>query len=496
MAKLVILKFDGGNFQKGFHVTLRIGDEGEPLSTEIVGKLPPNPLMPENYRRWQSDFLDLDQCLRGRRGDSRVFDPSRILEQCQQSAENFINNFKDWFNLPDKALQNLREKLCQKLGNPKEPIRVIIQTDDPLLKKLPWHEMDLFANTYTQAEVALCPTEYEKPSVMQTTDKTAVRILAILGNSEGIDVKSDEKSLKKLEPRGAEIKFLSEPKRTEISNSLWEQNWDILFFAGHSSSQEDKGRIFINRTESLTIEELKFGLKKAIHYELQLVILNSCDGLKLAEDLADLNIPQVIVMREPVPDRVAQTFLQFFLSAFTGGEPLYVAVRHARERLHENGLDDEFPGASWLPIIYQNPTVIPPSWDQLKMPEIGNGYRGSKPHKPITSREPLRDNKPDVDIDNGDEGGIMSKLNNVQFLLTHFLPGLIAGIGGLSLMVVLFIYKDIIAKDIFPQLTPTQATVVIFSIIGLTFFIAIIGIYAWLATKKDIQFKYVMLSFL
>jgi hypothetical protein len=363
-----------------------------------------------------------------------------------------------------------------RLGNPKEPIRVIIQTDNSLLKKLPWHEMDLFANTYTQAEVALCPTEYEEPSVVQASDKTAVRILAILGNSEGINVKSDEKLLKNLEPRGADITFLSEPKRTEVSDNLWEQNWDILFFAGHSSSQEDKGRIFINRTESLTIAELKFGLKKAIHHELQLVILNSCDGLKLAEELADLNIPQVIVMREPVPDRVAQTFLKFFLSAFTGGESLYVAVRHARERLHENGLDDKFPGASWLPIIYQNPTVIPPSWDQLKLPE-----------------PKISHNEQDVEIDNGDdEGGIMSKLSNLQFLLTHFLPGLIAGIGGLSLMVVLFIYKDIIAKDIFPELTQTQATAVIFSIIGLTFFIAIIGIYAWLATKKDIQFKYVV----
>jgi len=79
MPKLVILKFDGGNFQKGFNVTLRIGDEGEPLSTEIVGKLPPNPLMPENYRRWQSDFLELDKCLRGRQGGSRVIYPSLIL---------------------------------------------------------------------------------------------------------------------------------------------------------------------------------------------------------------------------------------------------------------------------------------------------------------------------------------------------------------------------------------------------------------------------------
>jgi hypothetical protein len=37
-------------------------------------------------------------------------------------------------------------------------------------------------------------------------------------------------------------------------------------------------------------------------------------------------------------------------------------------------LDDKFPGASWLPLIYQNPTVIPPSWDQLKTPKQEISY--------------------------------------------------------------------------------------------------------------------------
>jgi hypothetical protein len=96
MPKLVILKFDGGNFQKGFNGTLQIGNEGEHPANIISGKLllPPNPLVPEKYQRWQSDFLDLDKCLRSRRGGSRVFDPNQILEQCQQSAQDFINNFK------------------------------------------------------------------------------------------------------------------------------------------------------------------------------------------------------------------------------------------------------------------------------------------------------------------------------------------------------------------------------------------------------------------
>jgi len=326
MAKLVILKLDGGDFQNGFNGTLQIGNEGEHLANIISGKLllPPNPTMPEKYRRWQSDFSDLDKCLRGRRGSTGVFDPNQILEQCRQSARDLINNFKDWLNSQDSALQNLREKLCQQLGNPKEPIRVIIQTDDAVLKRLPWHEWDLFANTYTQAEVALCPSEYKESGVVQTTEKSALRILAILGNSEGINIKSDRQSLEKLGLNGAAPTFLVEPKRTEVSDSLWEQTWDILFFAGHSSSQNDKGWIFINTTESLTIEELKFGLRKAISYGLQLAIFNSCDGLKLAEDLADLNIPQVILMREPVPDKVAQDFLQFFLKAFTVGVNLYM----------------------------------------------------------------------------------------------------------------------------------------------------------------------------
>lgn len=71
-------------------------------------------------------------------------------------------------------------------------------------------------------------------------------------------------------------------------------------------------------------------------------------------------------------------------------------------------------------------------------------------------------------------------------------PGLITSVGGLSIATVLFVFRDLIAKNIFPQLTQIQATVVIFSIIGLTFFIAVIGMYAWLATRRGIQFKYVI----
>ncbi|MGK7914779.1 MAG: substrate-binding domain-containing protein, partial [Prochloraceae cyanobacterium] len=143
----------------------------------------------------------------------------------------------------------------------------------------------------------------------------------------------------------------------------WEQPWDILFFAGHSRSEGQRGRIYINQNDSLSIEEISSALKKVIEGGLQLAIFNSCDGLGLANELEKLHIPQTIVMREAVPDRVAQKFLTYFLPSFAQGATLYQAVRWARERL--KGLESEIPGASWLPVICQNPAVVPPTWSDL-----------------------------------------------------------------------------------------------------------------------------------
>ncbi|NJO29878.1 MAG: hypothetical protein HC874_21865 [Richelia sp. SL_2_1] len=58
--------------------------------------------------------------------------------------------------------------------------------------------------------------------------------------------------------------------------------------------------------------ELRDSLQTAIQQRLQLAIFNSCDGLGIAAELESLHIPQVIVMREPVPDFVAQEFLKYF----------------------------------------------------------------------------------------------------------------------------------------------------------------------------------------
>lgn len=164
------------------------------------------------------------------------------------------------------------------------------------------------------------------------------------------------------------MQFLTQPSRQEFDTALWDdQGWDILFFAGHSQTEQQTGRLYLHdgpEHRSLTLEHLQEGLRTALERGLQLAIFNSCDGLGLANSLGNLQIPVTIVMREPVPNRVAQDFFQRFLEGYAIAQlPLYQAVKQARRQLQ--GLENDYPGAAWLPIICQNSALLPPTWLQL-----------------------------------------------------------------------------------------------------------------------------------
>ncbi|MGL5063797.1 MAG: CHAT domain-containing protein [Microcoleus sp.] len=356
MAKLVILKIGPGNFDRGFPVTLQVGKEGFRPSIEVNGQLPGNSEIVGYYQQWQSIYRLVGRDLRLETNRDQITSSSELIDRCHHAAETLSSSLESWLNSTE--FRPMKELLLEKLS-PSDDIRVVIQTADLDLRRLPWHLWKFF-DRYGCAEVALSPPDYEKVNKTYLSSNKKLKILAILGNSKGIDINADRQYLESL-PR-AEITFLPEPKRKDINDRLWEQNWDILFFAGHSQTDKDVGRIYINSIDSLTIRDLKEGLKKTIVQGLQLAIFNSCDGLGLARQLEDLHIPQIIVMREPIPDNVAQEFLKYFLSAFSSGKSLYLAVREARERLRSQGFDDLTPGATWLPIICQNLAATPLTW--------------------------------------------------------------------------------------------------------------------------------------
>jgi CHASE2 domain-containing sensor protein len=368
VGKLVVLKLGKGDFDQGFPVTLQIGEEGAPTAIEITGELPPAPEIPVCYSQWQQIYRRLDWSGRPI-GLPKVATPKATIADCETAAHQLRDRLNDW--LEARSFRQVREKWLEQL-DPSEIIRLVVQTDDAQLRRLPWHLWDLMER-YPRTEIALSPLEFGKRATRPPILSPQVRILAILGNSQNIDIQKDRAILETL--TDAKVTFLVEPARQDLSDRLWEQSWDILFFAGHSASQgeDHSGLIHLNQTETLTISQLKYGLEKAMERGLKLAIFNSCDGLGLARELAYLQIPQLIVMREPVPDRVAQEFLKYFLAAYAEGEPLYLAVRSARSRLQ--GLEGEFPCATWLPVICQHPAEIPPTWQQLKEGRSANSER-------------------------------------------------------------------------------------------------------------------------
>ena len=373
MSKRAVLRCDG-SLEQGFRVTLEISEGNAPVFTEATGGLPAAVNLLELFNQWQQDYY---QSL----GVTRIALESisvktgtlTQIQTCRNSEQQLKVAVQNWLASPE--FQPIERRLRETLM-PQEPVEILLRATDPRLHRLPWHFWD-FIDRYPQAELVVSsPSER---IVLPDRQTNKVRILAILGDRQGIDTEADRLAISAVP--NADVVFLVEPTRQQVYDRLWEEAWDLLFFAGHSKTEHQQGRIYLNSTESLTLAELRFGLQRAIAKGLQLTIFNSCDGLGLAYELEQLHVPQSIVMRLPVPDRVAQEFLKRFLSTFAAGESLHTSVRQARESLQ--GLEGEFPAASWLPIVFQNPAVPSLTWQRLQ------GYPVSAPQPPVPTR-PLK----------------------------------------------------------------------------------------------------------
>ncbi|MDJ0572539.1 MAG: CHAT domain-containing protein [Pleurocapsa sp. MO_192.B19] len=365
MGRVAILEIGHGNFQQGFEVSLEIKeDEGQSLA-KLDGKLPANTNIENLYQSWQQSFYRMTGIYRNDENwevDDLATNiaSSDLVTDCWQKVQQLEAKMQLWLQpSADINWQKIRERLAQELAGHSQEIRLIIKARKEELWKLPWHIWDLLSD-YPDVGIGYSTNEHYRPPLIQTT-YNKVGILAVFGSSKNIDLTEDLQAINNL--KNTEPVFLHQPHSRELIQKLrGGQGWDIFFFAGHSQTESNAGRIYLNERESLTIDQFKNALTEAISKGLKIAIFNSCDGLKLAQELADLRIPVVIVMQEIVPDRVAQSFLTEFLTEYNCGQPLYTAVRRAQARLEEF---TDYPGATWLPLIFQNPTVIPPKWIDL-----------------------------------------------------------------------------------------------------------------------------------
>lgn len=378
MEKLAIAKLGDGDFDGGFPVVIEVhqlGKNGQHEIHKLHGKLPPCPELTGLYQNWQTQYKGLLHSAREGFKKAQVTQVS--VTECEDCFQTLRASLNRW--LDSEEFRSTKERLKQALSQEPPPeIRFVIQTDaiawdatKDILHRLPWHGRDLFPKNW-QVETAISFRDGEASfqdshSSPESGRMRDVKILGILGDSGGIDVKADEQVISQLP--GASPLFLSQPKRADFAR-LWDDRWDILFFAGHSETEGDgqTGLLYINPDDRLNIEEIRRTLIAAQEQGLKLAIFNSCDGLGLARLLADLNIPQIVVWREPVPDLVAQKFLKYFLTSFAGGKSLYRSVREARDKLRElePEIEEQLPGVTALPVICQNLADEPVTWDKLR----------------------------------------------------------------------------------------------------------------------------------
>jgi branched-chain amino acid transport system substrate-binding protein len=343
MSKTIVLHIGEGNLEDGLSVNFVI-PSGAPVI--IQGKFPGYPSLAQAHQTWQSVYNDFATNLRNCRkarvtvselptSDSQV-DPGLAAQELRDALRNWSSQ---------DAVELLRLQVREYVHN--DPIHLRLQTENPELQKLPLHLWRLISDsrgtltlTRPSADINLRPLS------------TPVKILAVLGSDEDIDTQTDLRILK--QQPGVQVSEFSSSRSTrstELSQRIRDTQSDILYFGGHSFAQqfslgssENNYRVFLDELESSLIDAIQNGLK--------LVILNSCDSLELANGLLRIGVPYVIAMRGCIPDPVAHRFLEKFAASFFQGNSLHLAMRYACRSLEDMQL--EFPGVSWLPVLYQN----------------------------------------------------------------------------------------------------------------------------------------------
>jgi WD40 repeat protein len=310
------------------------------------------------YQEWQSRYRRLDphnHRLISNKAVSLV--PERIND-CLDAGARLQASLHQWYG--SAGFQTIRERLTTTI-DPDLEIDLIIRSRSKTLLRLPWTSIwQPLLDRYPKAEVSIVPI----PTISAETEiseKSQVLVLSILASAQGIKIDRSQEYINALPY--TESEFLVAPSQAELTDLLAQQSWSIIFFSSYISGYLPNNRIHINRQDTISIAEFKYRIHTAVQRGLKLLVLNCGDGLELASELVDLQIPYLVVMREAVQDQVAQEFVKLLLKACAGGKSLPLAVREAREKLQ--AIEKVVPAASWLPVVCHQIDTPPSTWNRL-----------------------------------------------------------------------------------------------------------------------------------
>ncbi|MFM7790793.1 MAG: CHAT domain-containing protein, partial [Microcystis panniformis] len=252
--------------------------------------------------------------------------------------------------------------------NTKSEVRFFIQTTHFDLQQIPWECWNFLHEWFPDVEIAL--TIQRVPPIKRTFTYP-IKVLVILGN---IDIENKQTSLclSSLQtvlgnPDKISMQILSPSSDPPLSpknirHELIKNQWDIVVYLGHSQTSSDghDGVFIIDNDTALSADDnLRDSLTIAVKKGLKLVICNSCDGLGIGRQLANIGVPHIIVMKEPIAVRVALRFLEVFLPNFLGHKSLQESLTIARQELKLHQFNVDAAGSSLLPLLIENPEEPP-----------------------------------------------------------------------------------------------------------------------------------------
>lgn len=280
-------------------------------------------------------------------------------QQCQIEADRLQTLFNNW--LEGESFREITHEILR-FSNPDDDLWLSIATDDRHVPRLPWDEWKPLKSH--RLAWGCCPTSGKTPPIQaRSAPRGLVRILAVLGDREDLDLDPDHQALQQLSQAGlADVQLLDAPTPEQFFDALRDNQPQVLVFAGHGypGTSSRSGQIGLNLRNNISVENFSHALEGAVQQGLQLAIFNCCHSVDLAEALHRSHLPAAIVMRASVPDLVAQHFLKDFLTYYAQSRSLPLSLYEACRSLQR--FSAEFPRADWLPLVFHHPLVDLPTW--------------------------------------------------------------------------------------------------------------------------------------
>ncbi|MGK7890107.1 MAG: CHASE2 domain-containing protein [Leptolyngbyaceae cyanobacterium] len=300
-------------------------------------------------------------------------------EHLVQAEAALTYEFQRWLRHGDlfeirAAIANAIPKLPPSSSSVSPYLAQIFLSCRPLmLARFPWELWELGTDFSSMGDVQVVRSSLTVSETVGLApfQRRRPRILVILGDNTGLNFQGDRQAVQSLTTM-AEVVFEGwqpgqspQQVRTNICGAIADDDgWDGLLFVGHSDEKDLMGgQLALAPNVFMSIKEMAPYLAIARDNGLQFALFNSCMGLDIAESLINLGLNQVIVMREPIHNRVAHAFIQRFMQQLAQHVDVQSAMITTCRALK---LEHQFayPSAHLVPSLFCHPSAhlfrIPP----------------------------------------------------------------------------------------------------------------------------------------